>query len=60
MSLQQSGIAEGGEDLGAAESLQSIDVEMVVVIVADEDEIDRRKVLESNPRRPVAPRASET
>src|SRR5437867_3012849 len=59
MSLHQGGIAEGCEDLGAAESLQSIDVEMVIVIVAYENEIDRRKVLESNSRRPVAPRASE-
>src|SRR5205807_42120 len=51
-------IAERRHD-GRLEFSQCRHVHVVVMIVADQDEIDRRQILEANPRRTMPPRTNE-
>src|SRR5436190_18207231 len=52
-------VAERREDPRPLEALERGDVEVIVVIVADQHEVDRRKVFEANAGRAVAVRAGE-
>jgi hypothetical protein len=38
---------------------QRRDVHVVVMVMTDEHEIDRRQIVEANPRRPMPPRPGE-
>src|SRR6266849_4984456 len=51
VTLHQGCVAEGSDDLRAGQTLQRRHVEMIVMIVADQNDVDGRKVLEANSRR---------
>ena len=54
VSPHQGAVAERREDRRACQASERRDVEMIVVIVADEHEIDRRKIFEADAGRPVS------
>src|SRR6266568_2056975 len=56
---EERGVAEGRDDLAAVEAAQRCDVAVVVMIVADENEVDRWKILEANSGRTMATRTRE-
>ena len=60
---QQRVVAQTRQDtrvIAFRQSAESIDVEMVVMVVADEDEVDRRQIGQLHARRADALRAGET
>ncbi|MNN32828.1 hypothetical protein D3C81_1465600 [compost metagenome] len=59
----QLGIAQAGDHPGVGEAPgqlgQAVQVEVVVMVVADQDQVDRRQLVQRQPRRMVAAWAEE-